>query len=59
MMGKYAKAWGTLIGAVVGVAAVHGFAPDGMGEQTELAVNTLFPILTGILGTIFSPKNTN
>lgn len=58
-MSRYWKAWGGLIGAAVGVAAVHGVVPDTLVTQVPLVFETLVPIATTVLGTIISPKNSD
>lgn len=56
-MNKYWKAWGSLIGAAVGVAAVYGLVPDGTDKQIADALNILGPVLGGVIGTYLAPKN--
>lgn len=58
-MNRYWKAWGSLIGSAVGVAVVHGLAPEGLGQQVDTAVNTLGPVVGALIGTILAPKNGN
>lgn len=56
-MGKYSKAWGTLIGAALGLGAAYGVVPEGTDAAVSSAIDQLLPIGMAILGTIFSPKN--
>lgn len=51
---KYNKAIGTLVGAAIGAAVAFGIIPEAWATpEVQGAIITL----VGILGTIFSPKN--
>lgn len=56
-MSRYAKAYGTLVGAVVGIGIAHGLIPESAMGSWNGVMTAALPIVTSILGTIFSPKN--
>lgn len=56
-MNKYWKAYGALIGSAIGVAAVHGFVPEGAETHIVRTLETLGPIIGATIGTWLAPKN--
>lgn len=52
-MGRFNKAWGALIGGLIGLAAVYGFE---VGENLKEAMLALPPLLS-LVGTYVAPAN--
>jgi len=53
-MGKYSKAIGTVIGALIGLGVSLGFLPESFQSPEVIGAITT---ITGLIGTIFAPKN--
>ena len=56
-MGTYSKAWGSLIGSAVAIAALYGLVPEETPAQVDSTLNALLPIIGGFIGTWIAPKN--
>lgn len=58
-MTDYNKLWGSLLGAIAGLVAAYGLVPEGFAEAWPAIVNSVIPVVGGLLGTFLAPKNTN
>jgi hypothetical protein len=58
-MTKYNKAIGTLVGSLIGLALVAlGISDTGVvPTEFQPAVDSLVLVITGLIGTVVSPKN--
>jgi hypothetical protein len=57
-MTDYNKLWGALLGAIAGLATAYGLIPDQLAEAWPAIVNSVIPVIGGLLGTFLAPKNT-
>lgn len=58
-MTDYNKLWGTLLGAIAGLVAAYGLVPDSISDAWPVLVDSLLPVLGGLIGTFIAPKNTS